>query len=182
MARHINQGLPIPVFFYGRPYLGRLNPLFAAGAFRLFGESVLSLRLPQPVLSVAITAAIIVLALRLTRNNRIALMAGLLLAIPPVNMLLYTMTSLGGHAEILLIGILTLLVGYDIYRPTYHIAVALVRSGRTDRAGLVDVQPDRGFCAACRHFSAAPLAAVVVADDRLNGRGLPDFQRALVDL
>jgi len=115
MARHINQGLPIPAFFYGRPYLGSLDPLLAAGAFRLFGESVVSLRLPQVILSVAITGAVIALALRLTRDHRIALMAGLLLAIPPVNTLLYTLTSLGGHAEILLIGLLTLLVGYDIY-------------------------------------------------------------------
>ncbi len=115
MARHINQGLPIPTFFYGQPYMGSIDPLLAAGMFRLFGENVWSLRLPQPLLYAVIVAAAIALALRLTGDRRIAIITGLLAAFPPVVTVLYTATSLGGHSETLLIGCLILLVGYDMY-------------------------------------------------------------------
>src|SRR5579859_564986 len=35
MARHINQGLPIPAFFYGQAYMGSLDALVVGFGFRL---------------------------------------------------------------------------------------------------------------------------------------------------
>ena len=49
MARHINQGAR-PVFFYGQAYMGSLDAWLVALGFRLFGESVLSVRIIQSVL------------------------------------------------------------------------------------------------------------------------------------
>jgi 4-amino-4-deoxy-L-arabinose transferase-like glycosyltransferase len=114
MARHIVQGQPIPTFFYGQAYMGSLDPLLVSFAFRLVGESVLSIRLVQSALYLGIVATTMLLALRLTGSRWIAVMAGLLVAIPPVAMTLYTTISLGGYGETLLLGNLILLLGFDL--------------------------------------------------------------------
>lgn len=116
MARHINQGRPIPVFFYGQPYMGSLDPLLVSLAFRLLGESVLSIRLVQSALYLAVVATTMLLAHRLSGSRWIASAAGLLVALPPVVMTLYTTISLGGYGETLLIGNLLLLIGFDLSR------------------------------------------------------------------
>ena len=51
---------------------------------------------------------------RLFHSRRIALVAGLLVAVPTVNITLYTTVSLGGYGEMLLIGNLLLLGGLSI--------------------------------------------------------------------
>ncbi len=114
MARHINQGQPIPVFFYGQPYMGSLDPWLVSIAFRLFGESVLSIRLVQSALYLALVGTTMLLALRLSASVQVAAIAGLLIAIPPTVLTLYTTVSLGGYGETLVIGNLLLLVGYEI--------------------------------------------------------------------
>ncbi len=117
MARHINQGQPIPTFFYGQAYMGSLDPLLVSVAFRLFGETVLSIRLVQSALYLGIVATTMLLALRLSGSRQVAALAGLLVAIPPVVMILYTTISLGGYGETLLLGNLVLLIGYDLTQP-----------------------------------------------------------------
>ncbi len=114
MARHINQGLPLPTFFYGQAYMGSLDALLAAIGFRLFGEQVLTIRLVESALYLAIVMATTGLALRLTGRAWIAIVTGLLVAIPPVTMTLYTAMTLGGYNETLLFGTLTLWLGYDL--------------------------------------------------------------------
>ena len=39
MAKHIAEGLPFPVFFYGQAYLGSLEPVVSALLCRIFGYS-----------------------------------------------------------------------------------------------------------------------------------------------
>jgi 4-amino-4-deoxy-L-arabinose transferase-like glycosyltransferase len=117
MARHIVQGRAIPTFFYGQSYMGSLDPLLVSIAFRLFGESVLSIRLVQSALYLGIVATTMLLALRLSGSRRIADLAGLLLALPPVVMTLYTTISLGGYGEALLMGNMILLIGCDLVQP-----------------------------------------------------------------
>jgi 4-amino-4-deoxy-L-arabinose transferase-like glycosyltransferase len=114
MARHINQGQPIPTFFYGQPYMGSLDPLLVSVGFRLLGESVLAIRLVQSVLYLGLVGTTLALALRLTNDRRAAVMAGLLIALPPVALTLYTTISLGGYGETLILGNLLLLVGIDL--------------------------------------------------------------------
>ncbi len=114
MARHINHGLPIPVFFYGQPYMGSLDPLLVSLAFRFSGETVFGIRLVQSILYLATVGTTLALAYRLFRDRVLAGIAGLLVAVPPVVMTLYTTISLGGYGETLLIGNLLLVTGYDL--------------------------------------------------------------------
>jgi 4-amino-4-deoxy-L-arabinose transferase-like glycosyltransferase len=114
MARHINAGQPIPTFFYGQPYMGSLDPVLVAGAFRLFGESVTAIRIVQFLLYIAYLVLSMVLAHRLFRDPVITAISGLLIAVPSVLITLYTTISLGGYGETLVIGTLMLIVGYDL--------------------------------------------------------------------
>src|SRR5258708_22364099 len=114
MARHINQGQPIPTFFYGQSYMGSLDPLLVSLTFRLFGESVLSIRLAQFVLYLLFVATTMILALRLSGERDTAVIAGLFVALPSPLLSLYTTVSLGGYGETLVLGNLLLLVGYEI--------------------------------------------------------------------
>ncbi len=109
MARHILQG-ERPTFFYGQAYMGSLDAFLVAGGFALFGVHVWVIRLVQALLyavTVALTAA---LARRLFGRWESALAAALLMAVPTVNMTLYTTVSLGGYGEALLIGTALLLL------------------------------------------------------------------------
>src|SRR5437763_16908030 len=72
MARHINQGKPIPTFFYGQNYMGSLDPLLVSVAFRLFGESVLSIRLVPFSLYLLFVVTTMLLALRLSGTRTVA--------------------------------------------------------------------------------------------------------------
>ena len=114
MAEHINQGQPIPTFFYGQPYMGSLDALLVSLAFRLLGETVLAIRLVQFVLYVLLVTTTMWLALRISGKRRVALIAGLLIALPSTLVTLYTTISLGGYGEVLVIGNLVLLMGLQI--------------------------------------------------------------------
>jgi hypothetical protein len=113
MARHILQG-EFPVFFYGQAYLGSLDAWLVAAGFALAGQQVLVIRIVQVLLYSGTLAVTMVLANRILRWRSAALMAGLLLALPPLNVLLYTTVSLGGYGEALLIGSLLLLLALDM--------------------------------------------------------------------
>jgi hypothetical protein len=114
MARHINQGLPIPTFFYGQAYMGSLDALLISVSFRLFGESVLSIRWVESALYMLIVLTTVLLAKRVTVSTWAAIAAGLLIAVPPVLMTLYTSMTLGGYNETLLLGNIVLLIGWDL--------------------------------------------------------------------
>jgi 4-amino-4-deoxy-L-arabinose transferase-like glycosyltransferase len=113
MARHILQG-ERPVFFYGQAYMGSLDAWLVAVGFRLFGESVLSIRLVQAVLYLGIVATGYGLAWRISGRQKVAVVTGLLLAIPPVLVALYTTATLGGYNETLLLGNVVLWMAYDV--------------------------------------------------------------------
>lgn len=114
MARHITQGRAIPTFYYGQAYMGSLDAILAAGGFTLLGESVHTIRIVQLALYLLSLVAAYRLALELTRSARIAGMALLLLAIPTTLGALYTTISLGGYNELVLLGNLILLVGWQV--------------------------------------------------------------------
>ncbi|MEJ2447921.1 MAG: glycosyltransferase family 39 protein [Anaerolineales bacterium] len=113
MARHINQGQLMP-FFYGQSYMGSFDAILVALFFKLFGESVWIIRLVQCLLYLGTVATTIMLGARLLGSSRKALYAGLLVAIPPVNVTLYSTVSLGGYGEMLLMGNLLLLSGWRL--------------------------------------------------------------------
>ena len=110
MARHINQG-QITAFFYGQYYMGSLDAIIVSLGFRIFGEHVWVIRLVQSALYLGTVVTTVMLASRVLKHTRAALYAGLLVAIPTVNVALYSTVSLGGYGELLLIGNLLLLGG-----------------------------------------------------------------------
>ena len=108
MARHILQG-ERPVFFYGQAYLGSLDAWLIAGAFLLFGQTVLAIRVVQAALYLGTVATTYLLGLRVFADHWTATAAALLLAVPTVLVTLYTTATLGGYGEMLLIGNVLLL-------------------------------------------------------------------------
>jgi hypothetical protein len=108
MARHILQG-ERPVFFYGQAYLGSLDAWLVAGAFLIFGQTVLAIRIVQSALYLGTIATTYLLGLRIFGSRWMAAVAAFLLAIPTVTVTLYTTATLGGYGEVLLIGNVLLL-------------------------------------------------------------------------
>lgn len=113
MARHILQGQRL-WFFYGQAYMGSLDAYLVAGAFRMFGERVLSIRLVQVALYLAVLLTSYLVARRFTGERHAALLVVLLLAFPPVLLTLYTTATLGGYGEALLAGNLLLWWGHRL--------------------------------------------------------------------
>jgi 4-amino-4-deoxy-L-arabinose transferase-like glycosyltransferase len=113
MARHILQG-ERPVFFYGQAYMGSTDAWLVAAGFAAFGERVLSIRLVQSALYLAVTAVGFALAWQMTRRTVSAIVTGLLFACPPVLAALYTTATLGGYNETLLLGGIVLLMAAQI--------------------------------------------------------------------
>ena len=109
MARHILQGAR-PVFFYGQAYMGSLDAWLVAGFFRLIGEQVAAIRLVQTLLYLGFLLATAWVGRLAFGSWWSGALAALLLAIPTVNITLYTTASLGGYGEALLIGSLLLAV------------------------------------------------------------------------
>lgn len=113
MAGHILEGR-WPVFFYGQAYMGSMDASLVAIGFALFGQRVIVIRAVQVLLYLGTVFTTMQLGRRIFRSTRVALIAGLLMAIPAVNVTLYTTVSLGGYGEMLLIGNLLLLLALRI--------------------------------------------------------------------
>jgi hypothetical protein len=115
MARHILAGA-WPTFFYGQAYLGSLDAAFVAAAFALLGETLLAIRIVQTLLFLGTILTTMALAREMGFSILVCALAGLLLAIPSVNVTLYTTVSLGGYGEALLLGNLILLTTLRLIR------------------------------------------------------------------
>lgn len=125
MARHILQG-ERPIFFYGQSYMGSLDAFLVAGGFRLFGEEVWVIRGLQTLLYLGTVLTTGYLSFLISNSPKISSLAMLLMAIPNINVTLYTTVSLGGYGEMLLIGNLILIVAVKIAD----------RMARNDQAGM----------------------------------------------
>lgn len=108
MARHILQGAR-PLFFYGQAYLGSLDAWLLAGGFAIFGQKVWVIRLVQGLLYLGTIWTTAKVGEKIF-SRRVGILAAWLLAIPAVNVTLYTTATLGGYGEALLIGNLVLLL------------------------------------------------------------------------
>lgn len=113
MARHILAG-ELPIFFYGQAYMGSLDAFLVAGLFKLVGNGVWSIRLVQIGLYSLTILTTAYLCRRITGSWKVGVIAAWFLAIPNVNMTLYSTVSLGGYGEMLLIGNLILLTTHRI--------------------------------------------------------------------
>ncbi|MDR3574769.1 MAG: hypothetical protein P4L50_12965 [Anaerolineaceae bacterium] len=111
MARHILAG-ERPIFFYGQAYMGSLDAYLVAGGFAIFGQEVWVVRLIQLILYLGTIITTVWIGHIILGSIKTGLVAACLLAIPTVNVTLYTTASLGGYGEALLLGNLILGVGY----------------------------------------------------------------------
>jgi len=115
MARHILAG-ERPIFFYGQAYMGSLDAYLVSAAFAVFGPQVWAIRFVQLVLYLGFIVTTAWLAQEGLGSKRVGLLAAGLLAVPTVNMTLYTTASLGGYGEALLLGNLLLLTSLVVAR------------------------------------------------------------------
>ena len=113
MARHILGG-KWPVYFYGQAYMGSLDAILVSLGFMLFGSEVFVIRLIQILLYLGTMVLTVSVSARIFRNQVAGLVTGLLLAVPTVNVTLYTTVSLGGYGEALFIGALLLFLAVRI--------------------------------------------------------------------
>jgi len=68
-ALHISQGRDFPAFFYGQHYLGTFEAYIGSVLYRLFGVSVLTMRLEMIGFYVAFPAVIYIFTKRLYNRN-----------------------------------------------------------------------------------------------------------------
>lgn len=108
MARHITQG-KFPIFFYGQAYMGSLDALLAALGFQLFGQQVWVLRFIQSLLYLGTVVTTFQVGKIAFESQEIGKIGALLMAVPTVNVTLYTTVTLGGYGEALLLGNLLLI-------------------------------------------------------------------------
>jgi 4-amino-4-deoxy-L-arabinose transferase-like glycosyltransferase len=117
MARHIVQG-ERPVFFYGQAYMGSLDAFLAAGLFRILGDTSLAIRILQIMLYTCTIITTACLGKKLMLTWEAGLIAALLMAIPVVNVTLYTTVSLGGYGEALVLSNCAFLCAMQIQSQT----------------------------------------------------------------
>ncbi len=111
MARHITQGAK-PIFFYGQAYMGSLDAYLVATGFLLFGEHVWVIRLVQIILYLGVLVTTLLIGKAVFGNIKVGILSICLLAVPTINVSLYTTVTLGGYVEMLLLGNLILLMGF----------------------------------------------------------------------
>ena len=111
MARHILRG-ERPIFFYGQAYMGSLDAFLVALGFRFLGEKVQVIRAIQTLLYLGTVGTTVAMARDLFGSARKAAFAGLIMALPTVNVTLYSTVSLGGYGEALFIGNLLMLASF----------------------------------------------------------------------
>ncbi len=102
MARHILEG-ERPIFFYGQAYMGSLDAFLIAAGFRIFGDSVMSIRVIQSLLYLFAAVMCFTVAKK-ALGEKSALFGLGLLAFGGVTLVLYTSATLGGYNEALLFG------------------------------------------------------------------------------
>jgi 4-amino-4-deoxy-L-arabinose transferase-like glycosyltransferase len=109
MARHILIIGERPIFFYGQAYMGSLDAYLVAFGFMILGQKVWVIRLVQSLLYAGTILTTYQLGKLLFHSPRTGLIASVLMAVPAVNVTLYTTVSIGGYGEALLLGNIILL-------------------------------------------------------------------------
>jgi 4-amino-4-deoxy-L-arabinose transferase-like glycosyltransferase len=108
MARHILQNGERPAFFYGQDYSGALDAYLTAGVYALIGPRVLGGRLAQMALFALYVMLVYALAERVTGNRWAALVSAALVEASTPVLATYTLVSVGGYGESLVLGTLIL--------------------------------------------------------------------------
>jgi hypothetical protein len=103
MALHINNHGERPLFFYGQAYMGPVEAYIGALCFRLFGESVFSLRLGLIPFFGLFLISIYFLTRKLY-NKQLALFTVMLLCLGSSDIFARELKAIGGYPEIPFLG------------------------------------------------------------------------------
>ncbi len=106
MAKHINEGRGIPVFYYGQHYMGSLEAICVSFVFRLFGISSLALKIVPFAFSLLMILAVYDLTLHAI-NKRAASIAAFMCAVSPSALMIWSSMARGGFIELIFIGALS---------------------------------------------------------------------------
>jgi 4-amino-4-deoxy-L-arabinose transferase-like glycosyltransferase len=132
MAYHIQTG-DRPVFFYGQPYTGSLEAYMAALLFHLFGAHDGTLRLPALAFSVVFVGIVYWLGMVLY-GYRIAVVAGLFLALGPTLLIVWSTAAGANYIEAMVCGTVLLLLA--VRYPDLRVMPVAVAVGGGLLAGL----------------------------------------------
>jgi len=108
MAKHILQDGERPTFFYGQDYSGSLDAYLTAGMYTLTGPRVIGGRLVQMALFALYIVLVYALAGRVTGDLWAAQASALIVAVSSPLLATYTLVSVGGYGESLVLGTLIL--------------------------------------------------------------------------
>lgn len=109
MARHIVEGQPIPVFYYGQHYMGSFEPLLTSVVFALSGPSLVGLKAVPLIFSLLLIVLVYQLGFELNGKHA-ARFGALIAALPPATLVVWSTKARGGFIELVCIGALALLL------------------------------------------------------------------------
>ena len=118
MGKHIIEGKPWPIFYYGQYYMGSFEPTLVGLAFALFGISNFTLKLVPLLFSLLHVGLVYRLALRFASRN-VAFVAALLTALAPASLVLWSTKSRGGFIELVVLGSWALILSLDLLKKEY---------------------------------------------------------------
>jgi 4-amino-4-deoxy-L-arabinose transferase-like glycosyltransferase len=116
MAKHINEGADIPVFYYGQSYMGSLEAILVSASFKIFGINNFALKLVPLLFSLALIVVVYLIGFE-TGSLVTARIAGLLCALPPNALVVWSAKARGGFIEIIFIIALCLLLAMRWLKP-----------------------------------------------------------------
>lgn len=156
MARHMAEGLHWPVFFYGQPYMGSLEPSVSALLVRIFGPSPLIVSLGTTLIGLLILWAVWVWAGELG-GRKASVWTLLVAAAGPSGYFHYMVSPRGGYALGLLLTVLLLREGARQAR-----AARICGSIKTSAAIKLGILVGLGFWNFWLTLPAAAAAALLV--------------------
>ncbi|MCI5064242.1 hypothetical protein MRY87_00805 [bacterium] len=126
MAKHIVDGEPIPVFYYGQHYMGSLEPLLLSVLFLCFGEEPALIKV-VPLFFSLLFIGISFLIGRELGGRRVGISSALLTAVAPSTLLVWSAKARGGFIEIVVLMAYALYLTLTLF-PSPHRQRAVISS------------------------------------------------------
>lgn len=115
MAKHILEGAPWPIFYYGQAYMGSLEALVAAVSFSLFSISSVALKAVPLYFSLLLVLLVYFLARCFTDRFGARIAAGYA-ALGPSALTLWSTMARGGFIELVVIGTAALILAVQLLK------------------------------------------------------------------
>ncbi|MEX0596455.1 MAG: hypothetical protein WD512_08125, partial [Candidatus Paceibacterota bacterium] len=103
MAKHITEGHPWPIFYYGQHYMGSLEPILISFLSLFIGLENYTLKIVPLIFSLSLILITYLTAYEVS-NKLGARLAGILVAIPPLTLVVWSTKARGGFIEVVVLG------------------------------------------------------------------------------